>query len=250
MLAKAIIPCCLFRTATVLALLMAVCATGCQSTGGGAIGALPKPSLPNPLEWGADDEASRVGAPERVVATWVDTVLQQPGEPTLRGFGGRIYFYDKEIDPLAVEGRLVVYAFDESDRAPTDHRPTRRFIFPPEQMALHQSESEIGVSYSFWLPWDEVGGEPADVTLIARFEPLDGSGLIVSEPARQGLPGRPGTLEPGTKLAEDKPASEVRAASYNATRVEESKKSEEDEPRKEQPERSLTTTTIRMAPRR
>ena len=60
--------------------------------------------------------------------------------------------------PVLVDGQLVIYAFDESNREPTNNKPTRRYVFPPDQVARRMSKSELGPSYSFWLPWDEVGG--------------------------------------------------------------------------------------------
>jgi hypothetical protein len=98
-------------------------------------------------------------------------------------------FYDKhEEKPILVEGQLVVYAFDETNRSVTDNKPTRRYVFPPDQVALRLSKSELGASYSFWLPWDEAGGPQTEVSLICRFEPKGGA-VVASEQTRHRLPG-------------------------------------------------------------
>ena len=208
----------------------------------GSPAALNTVSIPNPMKWGTKEDQVRAGTPERMVATWVDTVLQRPGEPAQRGFGGRLYFYDKQAEPIIVEGRLVVYAFDESDRDPTDHEPTRRYIFPPEQIVLHQSESDIGQSYSFWLPWDEVGGISTEVTLISRFEPVGGTGMIVSESARQRLPGRMISPSSETLYAEKATKSGVQRASFSEAEP----KGKETEPVEVEKvvRKRLSTTTI------
>lgn len=204
---------------------------GCQSTG-------QKLSNVNPLpKMLGKEENAEYGRPERVVATWAEAVLHRNGEGT-RGFGGRLFFYDRaSTKPIRVEGQLVVYAFAEDGRAATDHKPTKRFVFPPEQFAKHQSESEIGPSYSVWLPWDVVGGPQSEVSLIARFEPLQGGGLVVSDQTRQRLPGTP---RPDTMLAEEKNQSSVKQTSYYtnspATEV-------KVEPEKKQ---TMTTTTISL----
>ncbi|QDU55439.1 hypothetical protein [Aeoliella mucimassa] len=183
-------------------------AIGCQSTG-------EKQSKFNPLASFQEAEPTPQ-TPDRVVATWSEAVLHQNGAGS-RGFGGRLYFYDRVSDePVMVEGQLVVYAFAEDDRAETDNRPTRRYVFPPEQFAKHQSDSEIGVSYSIWLPWDELGGEQAEVSLIARFEPLKGGGLVVSDQARQFLPGRAKTP---TLVAQSTKPANIEQAGYT-TKVE------------------------------
>ncbi len=191
--------------------------------------------MPNPLEWGAKSDEPRTGEPERLVATWADTVRQTPGEPSERGFGGRIYFYDKGPDPIAVEGRLVVYAFDESDRNPTDHRPTKRFVFPADQLPKNMSVSEIGPSYSVWLPWGTVDATSTHVSLIARFEPVRGGGLLVSDQARQRLPGNGLASVGPTMIAESVKETTVRQAGYD-----------EKAAANEEPRARLSTTTIKL----
>jgi hypothetical protein len=135
--------------------------------------------------------------PDRMVTSWVNTVLNKPGIKSQRGFGGRIAFFGKEGDmPVRVDGQLVVYAFDESLGDPDIIQPTRRYVFPKEQFVLHESETKLGPSYSVWLPWDAVGGEQKGISLIARFEPHGGA-LLVGEQTRH--------LLPGTNLASKKP---------------------------------------------
>ena len=149
-----------------------------------------------------DDNEPEKGIPERMVGTWTDTVLNQPGQKPQRGFGGRLIFYERnEEKPILVDGQLVVYAFDETGREVTDNRPTRRYVFPPDQMPLRMSLSEVGASYSFWLPWDEAGGPQTEVSLICRFEPKRGS-VVISEQTKHLLPG---TLTPGSLARQTPP---------------------------------------------
>ncbi len=180
-----------------------------------------------------------LGEPVRVVAAWVDTTMSKQGQKPQRGFGGRLTFYgEDESKPILVEGQLVVYAFDETGRTPTDNRPTRRYVFPAEQMALHMSKSKLGASYSFWLPWDEVGGRQTEISLISRFEPKEGHvvcseqthhllpGVIVPEAALvkqgppklpEGVPSRPARPDVLREQAEE--ANALRLASYESTAV-------------------------------
>ena len=83
----------------------------------------------------------------------------------------------------------MVYAFDETDRDPSNNRPDRKYVFTPQQLPAHYSKSKIGHSYSVWLPWDEVGGPQKELTLIIRFQPKEGT-VAISDPCRQLLPGR------------------------------------------------------------
>lgn len=139
------------------------------------------------IPWGE----SILGGPEspmRIVCMWSDTVMHQGGQPARRGFGGRVMFYDQNARPIKVAGTLVVYAFDETNRDPTNPVPDRKFVFTADQFSEHYSKSRAGHSYSFWLPWDVAGGEQKEISLIARFTPQEG-GVVISEQARVLLPG-------------------------------------------------------------
>jgi hypothetical protein len=125
--------------------------------------------------------------PTRINAIWSKSVLQQPGYPGVRGVGGRLLFYPAQNrEPITVEGTLVVYAYDQSKKKSA--KPARKYVFPADQLAKHYSNSELGHSYSFWLPWGNTNGPPKQLTLIARFEPFEGA-AVLSDPASQHLPG-------------------------------------------------------------
>lgn len=187
-------------------LLAAMATAGCQAT-------RTKVTSLNPLK-AINDKDVVQGVPDRVVGTWSEAVLHEDGQGT-RGFGGRLFFYNRQTEaPIRVDGQLVVYAFAESDRAEGDNRPTKRYVFPVEQFKKHETMSELGVSYSVWLPWDAAGGEQAEVSLIARFEPSQGGGLVVSEQARQRLPGKP---RKETMLADKPVESRVERASFTSS---------------------------------
>lgn len=133
-------------------------------------------------------ERSKFGTPVRVAALWSPAMLSQPGMPAKRGFGGRLYFYDGSNKPIPVEGQLVVYAYNES-KPNADHKtPDARFAFTPEQFTEHFSPSDLGASYSVWIPWDAVGGPQADVSLLPVFTATSGQ-LVVGQSSRNILPG-------------------------------------------------------------
>ena len=127
--------------------------------------------------------------PMRVVAIWSDTVLTNPATVPIRGFGARLMFYEgDDQNPIKVSGTLTVYAFDEARRQKTDMRPDRKYVFTADQLEKHYSKSELGHSYSIWVPWDAVGGESKEISLIVRFIPTTG-GVVISEQVKQFLPG-------------------------------------------------------------
>jgi hypothetical protein len=121
---------------------------------------------------------------------WTNTVLQRPGKAGVRGFGGRILFHHEEQkDPVLVNGQLTVYAFDDENSNADDAAPEKKYIFPAVNLPKHWSQSALGHSYSFWLPWDEVGGRQRQISLIARFEDLSGKN-VMSSLAHLTLPGK------------------------------------------------------------
>ncbi len=183
----------------------------------------------NHWPFGGEDKP---GTPDQVVAMWTNTVLDQTGKPATRGFGGRLMFYDgKSKDPIKVEGKLIIYAFDETGRASDNVTPDRKYVFLKEQFVKHYSESEIGHSYSVWIPWGNAKGPQTDVSLITRFIPVEGNKAIVSEETKHFLP--------GTQLAAKRPEGRdaaVRPVSH-----------EEAAPPK--PRAQMTTTTIEVPSR-
>jgi hypothetical protein len=176
------------------------------------------------LDWSRLDPMKAVGlsksepepkVPTRMGEVWSDSVLNQPGLPGVRGFGGRVTFYsDDEKKPVAVDGTLTVYAFDATERDPVHVSPERRFIFPADQMKKHYSPNKLGPSYSIWIPWDEVGGPERQLSLVVRFDDSTGA-TITSTPSRQTLPGLPGVPLVATPTA----TQSVRQASYDAART-------------------------------
>lgn len=185
--------------------------------------------------------------PERMVSSWTNTVLTKPGVKAKRGFGGRIMFFGSNDDtPVRVDGQLVVYAFDESLGDPNVIHPTRRYVFPREQFVRHESASQLGPSYSVWLPWDATGGEQKNISLIARFEPHEGA-LLVGEQTRHMLP--------GTSLASKKPVNDppqatdgVQLAQHSDTQsmVQQTAHTAEAKPT-EKSRKRMTSTTIQLS---
>jgi len=169
--------------------------------------------LPQRFSWFKDDSGPQT--PDQMTDVWTYTVLRQHGKPSVRGFGGRIMFYAQDDKkPVKVDGTLTVFAFDAANDDPAKAIPEKKFIFPAAKLQDKYSKSKLGHSYSFWLPWGEVGGPPRKISLFAHFESADGE-LVMGQQSVQMLPafgvadaarakspdadGRPATL-PGGKV--------------------------------------------------
>jgi len=71
-------------------------------------------------------------------------MFNEAGKSAVRGFGGRIYFYDSKNKAIAVEGQLVVYAYDNMKAGGESKVPDRKFCFTPEQFTNHYAPTEMG----------------------------------------------------------------------------------------------------------
>ncbi len=148
-----------------------------------------KTSLASKMPWAKKDAKPKpYPNPAKMAVTWTPDTLVQTGRTPTRGFGGRIYFYDEKAHAVPVEGTLVIHGFDEAAEDPTDR--VKRFEFTPDQFTRHYSQSDLGASYSIWVPWDAVGGEQQRVSLIASFtSSAESTPPVQSVPSVVVLPG-------------------------------------------------------------
>lgn len=160
--------------------------------------------------WFGDQEEKLIyGKPTKIVAIWSNSVFNQPGESPTRGLGGRLYFYDENHRPVAVNGKLSVFLYDDSDPDASLKQEASKVIhFPAEDVARNYSPTEFGSSYSFWVPWDEVGGERTQLSVIPVFTSTDGL-MLVGEQARHLLPGTMPESKPETGIAQVSNVTEI-----------------------------------------
>lgn len=143
---------------------LAICAPGCATLN----------SINAEFPWSAEKKREQLEKtqPVRIVSFWSEMMLNSGTQKPVRGFGGRVYFYNKSGKPVKVDGELSVYAYDDTDKdAETASRaePTKIFTYRREEFANYFSKSEIGESYSIWLPWDGVDGEEKKISLLSKF---------------------------------------------------------------------------------
>lgn len=142
----------------------------------------------NPIKAILADEEPQFLSPRSMVAIWKPSTYEKPGTKSLRGFGGRFYFHDANNEPVKVDGTLTIYGYDDASEN-SSGKADRKFVFKSDTFQGHHSDSGIGDSYSFWVPWDEVGGVERTITLIPVFKSVNGD-IPQSQPATLRLPGR------------------------------------------------------------
>lgn len=133
------------------------------------------------------EEAART-LPARMAVVWTEAMLNNPGQPAVRGFGGRVYFYNDRGQAVTAKGQLAVYGFDDSRQDQASRVPEKKFIFTDEQLAQHLSQSSLGPSYNVWVPWDNVGGEQREISLLPVFT-APGGQPVAGEQTINVLPG-------------------------------------------------------------
>jgi hypothetical protein len=173
-----------WRTLLLLPLVVLVAATGCQS--------LPKADSMTP-SWLKREKKPKVveskfKRPVRMVVLWTPSILNEPGMPPTRGFGGRVYFYDENSETIPVEGQLVVYGYDENSPREGNAKADRKFVFPAEKIAQHFAPTDLGASYSIWVPWGQPTDPTTEVTLVSVLTSSSGT-VVVDEGAKNNLPG-------------------------------------------------------------
>lgn len=172
-----------------MSLLLIVGMTGCSGIKN-SMRLSEKSSAWNPLHrMSKTKKAAENATPVTMAAIWADSVYEQPGQMDVKGFGGRIFFYDKYNKAVKVDGELIVYGFDDSVKNRKEQIADRKFVFKQEDFHKHYSENDLGASYSVWVPWERVGGFRKTITLIPMFKTADGS-LIKCSQSISTLPGK------------------------------------------------------------
>lgn len=155
---------------------------------GGCAGSGPKGISDWSMPWSKKDKPPKpYPNPVKMAVTWTPDTLSQAGRTPTRGFGGRLFFFDEKIRPVPVEGDLTVQAIAENPDGSIGE--VKRYHFTAEQFTQHFSQSDLGASYSIWIPWDAVGGDQMKISLVPSFRTAAGN-LVQGEQALVGLPGR------------------------------------------------------------
>lgn len=169
------------------ALILAISIVGLSSMG---CATWKKPSTEksswNPANWFKKEYQE----PVSMATIWRSDKMAEPGQREMRGFGARVYFYNDKSQAIPVEGDLIVHGYitTPSSRKEPKEEPDRKFTYSSEQLASQYSPSDLGASYSVWVPWDE-GGFREEVTLIATFKSKKGS-VVQGSPTKINLPGK------------------------------------------------------------
>jgi hypothetical protein len=147
---------------TVLCLTMAFC-IGCQG---------PATIIRDPGRLiGRPKPATGVG---RIVSLWEAAEGSDPeGMPT-RGFAGQIMFFTVEDTPVKVDGKVVIYQYDQYDDTQLNPQPIHSFTFEPDAWNVHCTNGTLGQTYSVFVPYMAPNTGTVNCGLRVEFHCADG----------------------------------------------------------------------------
>jgi len=133
--------------------------------------------------------ATAVSPATRILSLW------QPGEgdgidgTQGRGFVGQIYFFTGDSpSPVAVDGDVRVFVFDNLGTPEEQAKPIHQFDFQAGSWQGYQTESALGPCYKVYVPYTRKGQHEADCELRIRLTRSNGTTLF-SELAQVHLSG-------------------------------------------------------------
>ena len=166
--------------------LMAIGPVGCASMSDDSAG--QKKSLMDRMPWASND----AGAPEpypnpvKVAATWTPDTLVQAGRTADSRIRRPVLLLRRKV--ATGSGRWDVDRARLRRHRDTPEDRVKRFEFTPEQFTRHFSQTDLGASYSVWVPWDAIGGDQRRISLVASFKTAEGK-MVQGVPATIVLPG-------------------------------------------------------------
>lgn len=111
----------------------------------------------------------------RIITLWEAAEGQGVDGNPSRGFAGQILFFGLTGDtPVEVDGRVVIYEYDQYSRDQEDPQPLHSFTFEPDAWAVHGREGTLGHSYSVFIPYMQDHKQQVTCGLRVEFECADG----------------------------------------------------------------------------
>ncbi|MBI1314281.1 hypothetical protein GC176_23545 [bacterium] len=115
----------------------------------------------------------------RCLCLWQQGEGQTATGQSARGFGGQVYFFTAEKEmPVAVEGDVHVFLFDDYGTPDEQARPISEQHFTPFEWKALLHESQFGPVYSFFVPYPRTGDYEANCSIRVRLTRPDGSRLF------------------------------------------------------------------------
>ena len=97
---------------------------------------------------------------------------------TTRGFSGQLFFFPQQGEvPVAVQGDLKIYVFDDVGSAEEQARPIHQVDLNGYEMNARLGDTQFGPSYTVFVPYTRRGHHEANCALRVKLTRPDGSAL-------------------------------------------------------------------------
>lgn len=127
----------------------------------------------------------------RMVCLWEPSEGRNLQGMPSRGVRGQIMFFTQGSDsPVAVNGDVKIYQFDNHGPREKWDKPIHEFMFTAEQWNSFLQPGMLGPQYNVFIPYMKRHPEQVTVALQIRFTPREGaSAPIYSQTSNTALPG-------------------------------------------------------------
>jgi hypothetical protein len=145
----------------------------------------------------------------KLLCIWEPARGRGPNGMPTRGMAGQLMFFTRSNpSPVAVDGDVRIYLFDNAGTREEQAKPIHQFDFTPETWQAHLRDGNLGPSYHLFVPYVRGGFQQVECSLQVRFTPKEGP-VVYSEMTSVVLPGN-------TESAEDTPESLASGKPQNA----------------------------------
>ncbi len=112
----------------------------------------------------------------QILCLWQQAEGRDPEGMPCRGFSGQILFLSsRTATPIAMDGDVRIYLFDDQGTEDEQTKPLRQFDFDNGSWAVHLAETTLGPTYTVFVPYVRRGVKEANCALRVRVKPKFGS---------------------------------------------------------------------------
>lgn len=142
----------------------------------------------------------------QILCMWEPSEGRDPNGAPSRGFAGQILFLgNRGGTPVAVDGDVSVYVFDDVGSDEEQTRPVHQFNFDAGAWNQHMKVGTLGPAYHCFIPYTRPGGFQANCTLRLKYAPKSGAAGMTSDASHIALKGKARSDEPKVQVASRKP---------------------------------------------
>ncbi len=177
-----------------------------------------------PTSWiglpGSIPRATARNPASRIVAIWQPADGRNLNGLPGRGFAGQILFFPAKGEaPIAVDGDVRIYVFDDQGSPEEQMKPMHQFDFAGGSWEAQLVEGSLGPAYQVFIPYTRKGTHRAKCSLRIRLQPEVGTALY-SEVIDVVLPGPDSPAAPEPIVSTPRPTTRTPTTSIQLTRAE------------------------------